>query len=102
MCEAKSEGLVRYPTTLAPFTGNRRVTVQCADNAYNISNYMTVRCGHDGVWSQILGGPSPRCFCSPGYRTASVKGRDICRGLFELFSCCTMYRSIKGAANTIM
>ena len=33
MCEAKSEGLVRYPTTLAPVSGSVTVTTQCADNA---------------------------------------------------------------------
>ena len=30
VCEAKSEWLVRYPTTLAPTSGSKGVTVQCA------------------------------------------------------------------------
>ena len=33
LCEARTEGLVRYPTTLAPTTGSVTVTAQCADNA---------------------------------------------------------------------
>ena len=33
VCEAKSEGLVRYPTSLAPVSGSVTVTTQCADNA---------------------------------------------------------------------
>ena len=33
-CEAKSEGLVHYPTTLAPVSGSVTVTTECADNAH--------------------------------------------------------------------
>ena len=30
LCRAKTEGLVRYPTTLAPVSGSVTVTTQCS------------------------------------------------------------------------
>ena len=47
LCEAKSEGLVHYPTTLAQTTGSVTVSVQCADNAHIRSgSSLSVRCSY--------------------------------------------------------
>ena len=55
MCEAKSEGLVRYPTTLAPVSGSVTVTTQCADNANTTdSNTLKVTCDLHGNWSGVV------------------------------------------------
>ena len=53
-CESKSEGLVRYPTTLAPTNGSVTVTAQCADNAHiTNSTSLIVACTYerDTSWS---------------------------------------------------
>ena len=54
MCRAKSEGLVRYPTTLAPVSGAVTVTTQCADNAHGLSSSLNVLCTSSGSWSGEL------------------------------------------------
>ena len=41
---------MRYPTILAPVIGSKSVTVQCADNAHNISVDMRAWCGSDSNW----------------------------------------------------
>ena len=51
MCEAKGEGLVRYPTSLAPVSGSVTVTTQCVDNAQTTdSNTLKVMCDSHGNW----------------------------------------------------
>ena len=75
ICEAKSEGLVRYPTTLAPVSGSVTVTTQCADNAQRTSSSLSVTCRSDGSWS----GSTPQCQCNTGYRPATINGRQICQ-----------------------
>ena len=62
VCEARREGLVHYPTTLAPDSGSVTVTAQCADNAHSITG-LNVTCMHTGIWS----GPVPYCQCNDGY-----------------------------------
>ena len=74
VCEARSVGLVRYPTTLAPASGSVAVTTQCADNADRTSSSLNVRCNSDGSWSG-----NPRCGCNSGYQTTTVNGRQICQ-----------------------
>ena len=76
VCEAKTEGLVRYPTTLAPASGTLSVTTQCADNAHRTSSSLSVTCSSSGIW----GGQTPQCQCDSGYQTATVNGRQICHG----------------------
>ena len=71
MCEAKSEGLVRYPTTLAPVSGSVTVTTQCADNANTTdSNTLKVTCDSHGNWSGVV----PNCYCIEGYHEVTVNG----------------------------
>ena len=41
---AKTECLVRYPTTLAPASGTQSVTTQCADNAHRTSSSLSITC----------------------------------------------------------
>ena len=41
-CEAKSEGLVRYPTTLAPVSGSVNVATECTDNAHTTRTSLNV------------------------------------------------------------
>ena len=53
MCEAKSEGLVHYPTTLAPVRGSVTVTAQCADNA-NTTNTTTLQVTMGAGLDQLL------------------------------------------------
>ena len=74
-CHAKTEGLVRYPTTLAPDTGSVNVTTQCADNAHRTSSSLSVSCTSSGSWS----GTIPQCQCDTGYRAVAVNGRQICQ-----------------------
>ena len=51
MCEARTEGLVYYPPTLAPFSGSVEVATQCADNAHSTSSTLNVECTSSGSWS---------------------------------------------------
>ena len=81
LCEAKSEGIVHYPTTLAPVSGSVPVTTQCADNAHRTSSSLTVLCTSSGSWS----GATPQCQCNTGYREVTVSGRHICQGLYCTF-----------------
>ena len=67
-CVAKSEGLVRYPTTLAPVSGSVTVTTQCADNAHGVSSSPSVLCTSSGSWS----GAIPQCQCNTGYHSRTV------------------------------
>ena len=85
MCSAKNDGLVRYPTVLAPAVrGVITVTVQCADNANNATFFMIVWCDILGGWQRIFSKPVPRCQCNSGYRIATVESREICQGLSTL------------------
>ena len=54
----RKEGLVRYPTTLAPMNGSVTVIAHCADNAHSTGG-MNITCTSDGSWS----GTSPVCQC---------------------------------------
>ena len=75
VCPARSVGLVRYPTTLAPASGSVTVTTQCADNArVRSGSSLSVRCTSSGSWSG-----TPVCECDAGYRAVSVSGRQICQ-----------------------
>ena len=77
MCNATSEGLVRYPNSLAPISGSDTVTAHCADNAHLTSSSLSVTCTPDGSWS----GQIPLCECDDGHHVATVEdGREICRG----------------------
>ena len=77
LCEAKSEGIVRYPTTLAPVSGSVTVTTQCADNAHIInSTSLNVTCTSNGTWT----GLTPHCQCDDGYHKVTVNGTHTCEG----------------------
>ena len=78
VCEAKSEGLVRYPTTLAPVNGSVTVTTQCADNAHvNNGSSLNVSCESDGTWSVT----NALCECDEGYEVGNNdNGRETCQG----------------------
>ena len=77
LCEARTEGLVRYPTTLAPTTGSVTVTAQCADNAIISRGFsLSCTCTSSGDWA----GPTPQCECDTGYHAVSVNGKQICKG----------------------
>ena len=77
-CEAKNDGLVRYPTTLAPASGSVTVTIQCADNAnIKAGSSLNVTCISNGSWS----GHIPVCKCDEGHHvTTDDDGREICQG----------------------
>ena len=74
-CEAKNEGLVRYPARLVPARGSVSVLTECADNAHRTSDSMTVRCASDGTWSSH----TPQCACDSGYHAVNNTGRHICQ-----------------------
>ena len=76
MCEARTVGLVHYPTTLAPASGTQSVITQCADNAHRTSSSLSVICNSSGIW----GGQTPQCQCDSGYQTATENGKQICHG----------------------
>ena len=76
LCKATNQGLVRYPTTLAPVNGSVTVTTQCADNAHSTSASLNVSCTSSGNWS----GTTPQCQCDTGYCAVTVSGRQICQG----------------------
>ena len=81
VCEAKTVGLVRYPTTLAPVSGILSVTTQCADNAHKTSSNLSVTCDSNGNWS----GQIPQCQCDSAYQTATENGRQLCKGESQLY-----------------
>ena len=75
-CPARSVGLVRYPTTLAPASGSFTVTTQCADNAHvRTASSLSVGCSYSGSWT----GTTPQCGCDAGYRAVTVSGSQICQ-----------------------
>ena len=78
LCEAKTVGLVRYPTTLAPASGTLSVTTQCADNAHSTRSSLIVTCDSSGNW----GSQNPQCQCDSGYKTATVNGNLVCEGMY--------------------
>ena len=73
VCEAKSDGLVRYPTVF----GGSVADLQCADNAHSNSSNMTAQCNSTGEWSDHS---PPECLCDDGYRVAISNGRHKCEG----------------------
>ena len=82
VCAARTEGLVRYPSTLAPLSGSKIVYTHCADNAQRADNAdLSVTCSSDGVWS----GSTPECQCDTGYSvvTDSDIGYEICQGSID-------------------
>ena len=80
-CPAKIEGLVHYPTTLAPVNGSMTVTTQCADNAHIRSgSSLNVTCDSNGSWS----GLTPVYTCDVGHHITTVDGRQICQGEYEI------------------
>ena len=48
-CPSKIEGLVHYPTTLAPVSGSRVVETECADNAHSVNSSLNVTCVRDNM-----------------------------------------------------
>ena len=77
MCEAKSEGLVRYPNWLAPVTGSVAVTTQCGDNAHFTNSSQVVVCTSSGNWTGVI----PQCECDNGHHvTTTDDGTEICQG----------------------
>ena len=69
--------LVRYPKMLAPTSGSTTVTVQCADNAHQVSDSLIALCTLDGSWS---GTNTLRCECDKGYQITNIDGKQICKG----------------------
>ena len=77
VCEAKSEGLVHYPTTLAPVSGSVTVTAHCADNAHTTNfTSLNITCNSDGSWSVQIS----QCVCDEGYHETTPNGTHICKG----------------------
>ena len=81
VCEAKTEDLVRYPTTLAPVSGSLPVAVHCADNAHRITS-LSVTCTSSGSWV----GVTPNCECDTGYHAAHINDKMICQGILFLIT----------------
>ena len=79
VCEAKSVGLVRYPTT---FVG-LQAQLECADNAHSTRGSLTELCGSTGVWSVDT---QHQCVCDDGYRVRTENGEDICEGLLSIYT----------------
>lgn len=76
-CQAKSEGLAQYPSTVAPISRSKSVNTRCADNAHIISgSSLRVRCNSDGSWSSM----TPQCQCNSGYRQITSNEREMCEG----------------------
>ena len=77
LCYAKNEGLVRYPTRVAPDSESINIRTQCADNAHIIAgSSLDVTCTFTGIWS----GTTPQCDCNDGYREATVNHAQLCEG----------------------
>ena len=76
LCEAKTEGLVHYPTTLAPVSGSVTVTAQCADNAHSTIG-TNIICMSDGSWSGTV-----HCQCDDEYILVEVShSKQLCQGI---------------------
>ena len=83
VCEAKSVGLVRYPTVL----GGSVAQLKCADNAQS-RDVLTAMCSSSGSWSDR----SPQCVCDELYRVKRENGQEEkCEGYkdasFEITMC---------------
>ena len=93
-CEAKSEGLVRYPTTLAPVSGSVNVATECADNAHTTGTSLNVLCSSSVDWSG-----DPQCQCDTGYHSATANGRQICQGPYFIYipstQCHQLFKAIQ-------
>ena len=74
LCLAKREGLVHYPTTLAPVSGSMSVTAKCADNAHRTSSSLSVTCTSSGNWSGA--GAVLQCECDTGYYAVTESERE--------------------------
>ena len=88
-CPAKNEGLVQYPTTLAPVNGSKTVTIYCAENAHTISSTMDVQCANDGSWSDFI----PVCECDVGYHKATFNHRLGCVGEVAFYTTSTVFNT---------
>ena len=73
-----SEGLVRYPTTLASDSGSVPATARCADNAHvSAGSSLSVSCDSDGTWSA----ENAVCECDEGYEVVkNENGGEVCQG----------------------
>ena len=74
MCEEKTVGLVRYPTTAAPQGEGSvaKVTAECVENAVPLGPSLEVTCSWDGVW----GSKEPQCECIDYY----IEEASACTG----------------------
>ena len=75
VCRAETRQLVVYPATDAPNYVSRRVTAECAGNAYLLRNSLSVLCLWYGGWSTDS---APVCACNDGY---FISSEGICKGL---------------------
>ena len=81
LCQAQSEGLVRYPAAQAPKTF---VWLDCADHAHlALDSRWWVECNSDGSWETYTL-RIPACECDEGYREVSIDDLNpeikICEG----------------------
>ena len=58
--------LILYPATIAPSSGLKTVTTQCAEGAEGELNpNITLRCLPKGIWAVVLSGTG--CRCKPSF-----------------------------------
>ena len=76
MCPELSVDLILYPETIAPSSGLKTVTTQCAEGAEGELNpNITLNCLPKGIWAEVLSGTG--CRCKPGF--LQPHGLEECR-----------------------
>ena len=66
VCPELSTDLILYPATIAPPSGLKTVTTQCAEGAEGELNpNITLNCLPKGIWAEVLSGTG--CRCKPGF-----------------------------------
>ena len=74
-CKQKQEGLVMFPETAAPVSGDMSVTAACMPNSSPATS-MAMRCDGMGMWTG-----SGECVCDPGYiKKWNSDGNFFCEG----------------------
>ena len=99
MCQGKSVGLARYPTTLVEDRGSVSTTAECADNAHvRDGSSLSITCTSNGEWSQTI---TPVCDCDDEYEEVKDNsGRSICQGQCVQLYLCYAFQLIQSLSST--
>jgi len=76
VCNKMSMDLILYPETIAPLSGLKTVTTQCAEGAEGeLMADVAINCLPNGVWASVQAGTG--CRCMPGF--IQLEGLEECK-----------------------